>query len=109
MNERTLENHLRYVKGLSEEGIKAFMTEYNLLTDKEKSELIYEFVGKKVYKMMPVDINTFLDDPYYLGGLFTLFKIWRDLLNEVYPAPFRQQYKEVILSLNRTCLPDRIS
>ena len=99
MNEKTLENHLRYVKGLSEEGIQAFMKEYNLLTDKEKSELIYEFVGKRVYKMMPVDINTFLDDPYYLGGLFTLFKIWRDLLNEVYPAPFRQQYKEIILSV----------
>lgn len=103
MDNSELYTYLRNEKGLSDEGIDLFMTEFNTLEESEKAELIYEFIGNKVYKTMPVDINTFLDDPYFLGGLFDLYNIWRNLLNEIYPAPFRKQYNEAILSVATRC------
>lgn len=98
-----LYEYLLAEKKLSKEGALQFIKEYSKLPDKLKSEVIYEAVGKKVYKTMPEDINTFLDDSYFMGGLFTLFPIWRELLNEVYPSPFTKKYNEVILSVATRC------
>lgn len=46
------------------------------------------------YKEIPVDIETFIHDPYYLGrglmnaeGKFTLFPYWEELLKKLYPDP----------------------
>lgn len=104
-NELLLRNYLRDYKGMDEAGINYFISEYSALSDQEKSDLIYEVVGKEIYKENPVDINTFIDDPYFMGDIYGtyLFKIWRDLLNEIYPAPFCKKYNEVILSVATRC------
>ena len=48
------------------------------------------------YKEIPVDIETFIHDPYYLGrglmnaeGKFTLFPYWEELLKRLYPDPLK--------------------
>ena len=60
-------------------------------TSKKMNDLLYED-----WKEIPVDIDTFLHDPYYLGkglsnaeGNFTLFKYWEDLLKKIYPDPLK--------------------
>jgi len=57
----------------------------------ELTKLLYED-----YREIPVDINTFLHDPYYLGrglidgeGRFTLFPYWEELLKKIYPDPLK--------------------
>ena len=40
------------------------------------------------YREMPVDIDTFLDDPYYMGELSkNLYPFWRDVLRKIFPTP----------------------
>ena len=48
------------------------------------------------YNEIPVDIGTFIHDPYYLGrglmnaeGKFTLFPYWEELLKKIYPDPLK--------------------
>jgi hypothetical protein len=55
---------------------------------------------KDYYECMPVDILTFVNDPYYLGATYggKLFKIWEDTLKQIYPVPMFSPYYEVILS-----------
>ena len=97
--ERLLREYLKERKGMKDADITYFMNEFSKLTESEKSEVIYEAVGKEIYKTNPVDIKTFIEDPYFLGSVFdNIFKIWKDLCCEVYPAPFCKKYDEVILS-----------
>ena len=48
------------------------------------------------YREIPVDIETFIHDPKYLGrglmnaeGKFTLFPYWEELLKKIYPDPLK--------------------
>lgn len=97
--EQLLRLHLKEKKGMSDSNITYFINEFNKLTEREKSEIIYEAVGKEVYKTNPVDIQTFIKDPYFLGSVYdNIFKMWRDLASEIYPGPFCKKYDQVILS-----------
>jgi hypothetical protein len=60
----------------------------------------WEYEGKQIYKEYPVDIETFIHDPYYLGNIYSgnIFPIWEELLTEVYPAPLITSYDEIIIS-----------
>ena len=47
----------------------------------------------------PVDIETFLTSPDYLGDLFKdLYPYWLDVLKEIYFDPLRSKYAEVVLA-----------
>lgn len=97
--EQLLREYLKEKKMMSDTNITYFMNEFEKLTEQEKSEVIYEAVGKEIYKTNPVDVKTFIEDPYFLGSVFdNIFKIWKDLCCEVYPAPFCKKYDEVVLS-----------
>ena len=94
-----LRNYLKEKKRLSDENIAYFMKQYSILTEKEKSEVIYEAVGKEVYETCPVDVMTFISDPYFLGDIYdNVFPIWKEVLQEIYPAPFCKKYDQVVLS-----------
>ena len=87
--ENLLREYLKEKKGMSDFNITYFMNEFGKLTEREKSEIIYEAVGKEIYKTNPVDVITFIEDPYFLGNVYdTVFKIWKDMIQEIYPAPF---------------------
>ena len=57
-------------------------------------------VEREHYECLPVDIMTFVNDPYYLGATYggKLFKIWEDTLKQIYPSRMFSPYYEVILS-----------
>lgn len=92
--------YLKVEKGLNDKQIEDFSREYATLTDAERSYVIYEVVGKALYKEYPVDIETFIFDPYFLGNIYgdIIFPMWVDVLKEIYPAPFCKRYNEVLLS-----------
>ena len=102
--EQLLREYLKEKKMMSDTNITYFMNEFEKLTEQEKSEVIYEAVGKEIYKTNPVDVKTFIEDPYFLGSVFdNIFKIWKDMIQEIYPAPFCKKYDEVILSCATRC------
>ena len=102
--EKLLREYLKEKRGMSDSNISYFIREFEQLTDMEKSEVIYEAVGKEIYKTNPVDVITFITDPYFLGSVYdTVFKIWKDMIQEIYPAPFCKKYDEVILSCATRC------
>ena len=100
MLDEAIIEYLKQEKGLNEEAISAFTREYDALTDAERSYVIYEIVGKELYKEYPVDIETFIFDPYFLGPIYgdIIFPMWVNVLKEIYPAPFCKRYNEVLLS-----------
>ena len=75
------------------------------MTDIERSYVIYEIVGKELYKEPPVDIETFIHDPYFLGSIYStiIFPLWEKVLKEIYPAPFCKRYNEALLSCATRC------
>lgn len=97
---RLVREYLKEKKGMSDSNIAYFLREFDALPDEDKSEVIYEMVGKEFYSTCPVGIQTFINDPYFLGDIYggCLFKIWRDVLDEVYPAPFLKKYDHIVLS-----------
>ena len=97
--EELLRSYLKEHKKMSDKNIRYFINEFYNLSEKDKSELIYEMVGKEIYKTNPVDIETFLDDPYFMGDVYEeIFPLWRQMLKEIYPAPFCKKYDQVVLS-----------
>ena len=97
--EQLLREYLKEKKGMSDNNITYFMKEFSALTEAEKSEVIYEAVGKEIYKTNPVDVITFIEDPFFLGDVFdNIFRIWKELCQEIYPAPFCKKYDQVVLS-----------
>ena len=53
------------------------------------------------YESVPVDIDTFLNDPYYLGQIYgegRVYPYWMDALHKVFPNPLYSPYEEVCLS-----------
>ena len=85
--ERLLREYLKERKGMKDSDISYFINEFSKLTESEKSEVIYEAVGKEIYKTNPVDIKTFIEDPYFLGSVFdNIFKIWKDLCIRVFSS-----------------------
>jgi len=58
----------------------------------ELKMILLEYGG---YEEIPVDIETFVDDPYYLGNYFGedgIYPFWRKVLKEIYPSPFSHRY-----------------
>lgn len=70
------------------------------LTLQEKEELTW-IIEEPHYKSRPVDIETFIEDDYYLGKIYGhgfLFPYWKKLLKKIYPTPFASPYEEIVLS-----------
>lgn len=76
---------------------------------KEYSDAGYsETMNKMIYddyKEIPVDIETFLHDPTYLGkglvnqeGKFTVFPYWVNVLKKVFPDNITTAYRTLVLS-----------
>lgn len=81
----------------------------NELTEKEQQEVLkilkemsngdastYNSLLKEDYEEIPVDIDTFLHDPKYLGrgltneeGKFTVFPYWIKVLKDIFPDPLK--------------------
>ena len=104
MDEQLLRRYLKRKKGMSDDNITYFMEKFETLSEKDKSDIIYEAVGKEVYKTCPVDIDTFINDSDYMGSVYdNIFPMWKQMLKEIYPAPFCKKVDQVILSCATRC------
>jgi len=99
ITDKVLINHLKE-KGLSTNEVDQFLLIYKDCSDADRSLFMYEYAMKDMFKEYPVDINTFIHDPEYLGEIYGdgMFPIWEDMLKEIYPAPLIKNYDEAILS-----------
>lgn len=96
-----------------------FQDELNTLTEQEKNvvfQILNEYSKKGTseqlqsllyedYEEIPVDIDTFLDDPEYLGkglvneeGKKTVFPYWRKTLRKIFPDNLNVDYNTVALT-----------
>lgn len=96
-----------------------FQDELNTLTEQEKNvvfQILNEYSKKGTseqlqsllyedYEEIPVDIDTFLDDPEYLGqglvneeGKKTVFPYWRETLRKIFPDNLTVNYNTVALT-----------
>lgn len=103
--EEALKLYLKEERQMSQPDIDDFMRVYSTLTIEEVSELLFELIGKSIYRTCPVDMNTFIQDPYFLGTIYgdSIFPVWKELLPEIYPAPLCKAYEEIILSTATRC------
>ena len=96
-----------------------FQDELNTLTEQERNlvfQILSEYSKKGTslqlqsllyedYDEIPVDIDTFLDDPQYLGqglvneeGKKTVFPYWRETLRKIFPDNLTVNYNTVALT-----------
>lgn len=74
-------------------------TDYSKLSTHE----LYEMTAKaEGYESVPVDIDTFLNDPYYLGQTYdngkAVYSYWREALHKIYPNPLYSPYEEICVT-----------
>lgn len=100
MHEDKIREYLLETQRLTPAQVEDFMLEYSYLTDLERSHLIYDMVGRDLYQEEPVDMYTFIHDPYFLGTLYSdiIYPLWEKTLTDIYPAPFCKKYNEALLS-----------
>lgn len=63
------------------------------LTPDQKLKILAKLYG---FSRVPVDINTFIDDDYFMGkfwGKGAIYPYWRDKLTEIYPNPILSPYR----------------
>lgn len=103
--EEALKLYLKEERQMSQPDIDDFMRVYSTLSIEEVSELLFELIGKSIYRTCPVDMKTFMQDPYFLGTIYgdSIFPVWKKLLPEIYPAPLCKAYEEIILSTATRC------
>ena len=104
-NEEAVKMYLKEERMMSDYDIEDFMRVYSTLSIEEVSELLFEMIGKQIYRTYPPDMKTFIYDPYFLGTIYgdSIFPVWSSLLPEIYPAPLCKAYEEVILSTATRC------
>ena len=96
--------NLAELEGLSEEERKVAVEILEQFSNKGKSK-IYEDILYQDYEEIPVDIETFMRDPLYLGkgltneeGVFTVFPYWVKVLKKIFPNNLETKYRTAIFS-----------
>lgn len=97
-------NQEELLKSLSEEERKLVTQILKEYGEQGKSST-YNDLFFTEYKEVPVDIETFLHDPKYLGkgltdddGRFTVFPYWENMLKQLFPTNTTTAYNTLILS-----------
>lgn len=92
------------LSNLSEDEQKVALEIFKQYADTGQSEL-FEEIKYADFDEIPVDINTFMHDPKYLGkalinaeGKFTVFPYWEEKLKEIFPDNMRTNYNTVIFT-----------
>lgn len=82
---------------ISQEGV---YTEDNQTVQSISSDVLFELAKLVGFKEKVPDIDTFIDDPFYLGKSLGngIYPIWREAAREVFPSPYHSPYEEIILT-----------
>ena len=100
-----ISNEFKELENLSKEEKELALKILSEYSNKGSSDTYTELLISD-YEEIPVDIDTFLDDPKYLGkgltdeeGRKTVFPYWRELLKKVFPDPLLPtQYNTLALT-----------
>lgn len=89
----------------------------SILANYSQEQLMDMLAEEEGYVTTPVDIEQFIEDPYYIGntwggvhehgdfaGLPKVFPFWRKHLYDIYPDPFTSDYTEIMISGAIGCL-----
>ena len=77
------------------------MADDNTLSGMSTKDLLKAAAIAEGYESVPVDIETFIEDPKYIGSIYgegRVYPYWRDRLRKIYPNPLYSPYLEVCLS-----------
>lgn len=92
------------LKDLSEKEKAEVFKILNELSNKGKSKTFEDLLYQD-YEEIPVDIETFMRDPMYLGkgltneeGKFTVFPYWVEKLKEIFPNNLETKYRTAVFS-----------
>lgn len=95
---------MQELEGLSEEEKKIVLRALEEYSNQGKSET-YDKLLYKDYDEIPVDVETFLTDPRYLGkglineeGKFTVFPFWVETMKKIFPTNTTTAYNTLILT-----------
>ena len=72
----------------------------NAIANMSQSDLYKAAALAEGYESVPVDIETFINDPQYMGQIYGgyVYPYWMERLKKLYPNPFYSPYIEVCLS-----------
>ena len=73
----------------------------NTLSGMSTTDLLKAAAIAEGYESVPVDIETFIEDPKYIGSIYgegRVYPYWRNRLKQIYPNPLYSPYLEVCLS-----------
>lgn len=73
----------------------------NSLSGMSTKDLLKAAAIAEGYESVPVDIETFIEDPKYIGAIYgenRVYPYWRNRLKQIYPNPLYSPYLEVCLS-----------
>lgn len=94
----------KILSNLSEDERNVALEIFRQYADTGQSEL-FEDIKYADFDEIPVDINTFMHDPNYLGkalidaeGRFTVFPYWEEKLKEIFPDNLLTNYNTVIFT-----------
>ena len=84
LNEQGLRTLLLEEKHWARQKVDEFIAYYNESSIQDRSEAIYELIGKQIYREQPVGIKTFIEDSYFLGSIYDdVFPMWKNMLQEI--------------------------
>lgn len=92
MTNNHIQNQLKHLSKEEKQAVLKILGEFSQTNSSSTyNELLY-----KDYEEIPVDIDTFLHNPKYLGkglineeGKFTVFPFWVDTLKKIFPDPLK--------------------
>lgn len=72
----------------------------NAIANMSQSDLYKAAALAEGYESVPVDIETFVNDPQYLGQLFAgnVYPYWMERLKKIYPNPFYSPAQEILIT-----------
>lgn len=81
---------------LTDDDVDYLLNEIDNLSLDELEELYFSITE---YETQPVDIQTFIDDPEYLGNYFAhgFREYWRSVLYDIFPSPVYSPYFLIVL------------
>lgn len=77
------------------------MADDNTLSGMSTKDLLKAAAIAEGYESVPVDIDTFINDPKYIGSIYgdgRVYPYWVDKLHKIYPNPLYSPYLEVAIT-----------
>ena len=77
------------------------MADDNTLSGMSTKDLLKAAAIAEGYESVPVDIETFIEDPKYIGSIYgegRVYPYWRNRLKQIYPNPLYSPYLEVCIT-----------